>query len=63
MGPGPPGKPCGPQGPRHAYAIGRWISQRTDGAFDLEEGVLYPALYRFHKEGLAVEAILHQQKD
>ncbi len=41
-------------GPRHGYAIGRWISQRTGGAYDLEEGVLYPALYRLHKKGLLV---------
>ncbi len=38
-------------GPKHGYAIGRWISQRTEGKYDLEEGVLYPALHRLNKKG------------
>ncbi|MGD8361809.1 MAG: PadR family transcriptional regulator [Gemmatimonadota bacterium] len=38
-------------GPKHGYAIGRWISERTEGAYDLEEGVLYPALHRLNKKG------------
>lgn len=42
-------------GPRHGYAIGRWIAERTEGAVDLEESALYPALHRLEKEGL-VEA-------
>lgn len=37
--------------PKHGYAIGRWISQRTGGIYDLEEGVLYPALHRLNKRG------------
>jgi len=42
-------------GPRHGYAIGRWIAERTEGAVDLEESALYPALHRLEKNGL-VEA-------
>ena len=42
-------------GPRHGYAIGRWIAERTEGAVDLEESALYPALHRLEKKGL-VEA-------
>ena len=38
-------------GPKHGYAIGRWISERTDGTYDLEEGVLYPALHRLNDKG------------
>lgn len=38
-------------GPKHGYAIGRWISERTGGTYDLEEGVLYPALHRLNKKG------------
>jgi len=38
-------------GPKHGYAIGRWISERTSGIYDLEEGVLYPALHRLNKKG------------
>ena len=39
-------------GPKHGYAIGRWISERTEGIYDLEEGVLYPALHRLNEKGL-----------
>ena len=38
-------------GPKHGYAIGRWIGERTEGVLDLEEGVLYPALHRLNKKG------------
>jgi len=38
-------------GPRHGYAIGRWISEKTQGTYDLEEGVLYPALHRLNQKG------------
>lgn len=33
-------------GPRHGYAIARWIEETTDDALRIEEGSLYPALYR-----------------
>ena len=33
-------------GPRHGYAISRWIEERTGDALLIEEGSLYPALYR-----------------
>ena len=36
---------------RHGYGIGRWIEQTTDEAFRVEEGSLYPALYRMEKRG------------
>src|SRR5690349_12862160 len=38
-------------GPRHGYAIARWIEQATDDALRIEEGSLYPALYRMEKRG------------
>jgi transcriptional regulator len=38
-------------GPRHGYAIARWIEQVTDDALRVEEGSLYPALYRMEKRG------------
>lgn len=41
-------------GPRHGYAIGRWIEERTGDAIPVEEGSLYPALYRLEKKGLLV---------
>ena len=36
-------------GPRHGYAIARWIEETTDDALKIEEGSLYPALYRMQK--------------
>ena len=38
-------------GPRHGYAIVRWISQQTADALQVEEGSLYPALYRMERDG------------
>lgn len=38
-------------GPVHGYAIGRWIRQNTEGALDVNEGALYPALHRMQKKG------------
>ena len=39
-------------GPRHGYAIARWIEEQTGDAIQVEEGSLYPALYRLEKKGL-----------
>ena len=36
-------------GPRHGYAIARWIEEITDDALQIQEGSLYPALYRLRK--------------
>jgi len=38
-------------GPLHGYAIGRWIRQTSDGALQIEEGALYPALHRLERSG------------
>jgi len=38
-------------GPRHGYAIARWIEETTDDVLRIEEGSLYPALYRMQKRG------------
>ena len=40
------------QGRRHGYAIARWIEERTAEAIHVEEGSLYPALYRLEKRGI-----------
>lgn len=37
--------------PRHGYAIAKWIEQATGDAIHVEEGSLYPALYRMEKKG------------
>jgi PadR family transcriptional regulator len=42
-------------GPRHGYGIARYLEDATDGAVTIEEGSLYPALYRLERRRL-VEA-------
>lgn len=39
------------RGPRHGYAIARWLEEATSDALQIEEGSLYPALYRMEKRG------------
>ncbi|MGD0386351.1 MAG: PadR family transcriptional regulator [Solirubrobacteraceae bacterium] len=39
-------------GPAHGYAIAQTLRERSDGAFDLPEGTLYPALHRLERGGL-----------
>ena len=38
-------------GPMHGYGIGRWIERTSDSALTVEEGSLYPALYRMERKG------------
>ena len=38
-------------GPRHGYAIARWIEAIGADALKIEEGSLYPALYRIERRG------------
>jgi len=38
-------------GPRHGYAIARWLEASTGAALQIEEGSLYPALYRMERKG------------
>jgi len=39
------------RGPRHGYAIARWLEEATGDALHIEEGSLYPALYRMERRG------------
>jgi PadR family transcriptional regulator PadR len=39
------------QEPMHGFAIARWIREKTNDALQLEEGTLYPALYRMERKG------------
>ena len=39
-------------GPRHGYAVARWLEETTDDQIQVEEGSLYPALYRLEELGL-----------
>ncbi len=36
----------------HGYGIAKWIEEATDEAVVVEEGSLYPALYRMERRGL-----------
>jgi len=38
-------------GPRHGYAIAHWLKDQTRDALQVEEGSLYPALYRMERDG------------
>jgi PadR family transcriptional regulator, regulatory protein PadR len=38
-------------GPRHGYGIARWIEDTTEQRVIVEEGSLYPALYRMERRG------------
>jgi PadR family transcriptional regulator PadR len=41
--------------PQHGYGIGRWIREHTDEVLDIQEGVIYPALYRLTRKQLLAE--------
>ena len=38
-------------GPRHGYAVARWVGETTDDDLQIEEGALYTALHRMEKRG------------
>jgi len=42
-------------GPRHGYAIGRWIRETTSDDVIVQEGALYPALHRLERKRLLDE--------
>ena len=39
-------------GPLHGYGVVEKLRAESDGAFDLAEGTVYPALYRLEAAGL-----------
>ena len=38
-------------GPQHGYAVSQWIGDQSEKALLIEEGALYPALYRMEAKG------------
>lgn len=38
-------------GPRHGYAVARWIRETTNGTLEAEEGALYTVLHRMERRG------------
>jgi PadR family transcriptional regulator, regulatory protein PadR len=43
-------------GPAHGYAVIEALRERSEGAFDLAEGTVYPVLHRLEAEGLLSSA-------
>jgi len=41
-------------GPQHGYAVIEALRERSEQAFDLPEGTVYPALHRLEKAGLLI---------
>ncbi len=39
-------------GPRHGYAVARWIKETSDAAIQVEDRALYIALHRLEERGL-----------
>jgi len=39
-------------GPAHGYGVVTWIKRTTDGALQIEDGALYPALHRLQNREL-----------
>ena len=39
------------RGPMHGYAIARWLEDAGGAALQIEDGSLYPALYRMEERG------------
>ncbi len=39
-------------GPRHGWDVLCWLRDQAEGELSLEEGAIYPALYRLEKRGL-----------
>lgn len=37
--------------PMHGYAIARWLEETTGDVLQIEDGSLYPALYRMEQRG------------
>jgi transcriptional regulator len=39
-------------GPKHGYAVTRWVGEAAGGRLEVAEGALYPALHRLERRGL-----------
>jgi transcriptional regulator len=39
-------------GPQHGYGVARWLEESSQDLLRIEEGSLYPALYRMTNRGL-----------
>lgn len=48
------------ESPAHGYLIVERLKQRSQGAFELSEGTIYPALYRLEDAGLLSSRWAHE---
>ncbi len=48
--------------PGHGYVILQRLRERSQGAFDLAEGTLYPALHRLERDGLLEQLVVLGQR-
>jgi PadR family transcriptional regulator len=48
-------------GPKHGYGVVELVRARSEGAFELGEGTVYPALYRLERQGF-VESVWAEGK-
>ncbi|MGW8268689.1 MAG: PadR family transcriptional regulator, partial [Longimicrobiales bacterium] len=39
------------RGPQHGYGVARWLEESSKDLLKIEEGSLYPALYRMEQRG------------
>ena len=39
------------EGARHGYGIAQWLEDTSQGLLEIEQGSLYPALYRMEEKG------------
>jgi transcriptional regulator len=39
------------EGPRHGYGIAKWLEETSGNLLQIEQGSLYPALYRMEDRG------------
>jgi DNA-binding PadR family transcriptional regulator len=42
--------------PAHGYGLAELLRERSDGAFDLPEGTVYPSLYRLERRGVVASS-------
>ncbi len=49
-------------GPMYGYQIVQEVKKRSEGAFDMKEGSLYPALHKLEEQGL-VESYWQERPD
>lgn len=42
------------KGESYGYEISRWVSEKTDGLIQINEGALYPVLHKLEQNGMLI---------